>query len=608
MAAHGVGVGVLAGYAVLLGDVLGRHAHVVVVEDVPQAVVDHVVVDICFGHPHPVTVAALIQQERRPVHILDAASHDHVGVAKCYLLRRRDYGLKPRAAHPVQGHAWDLHGEAALYTDLATRVHALAHGEDVTDYNLVDLVALDPGAREDLFADRGPEFRSRRVLERTAESPYTRPEGCRDDYLADAVTEAHLFSFRLFHIRGYIKRQGPDLKARPPNTHSQCFTLRLLVGPALRLVQVALVVGEHGVEEVRVGVHRLLSQRPGGLPLLALLLDQVFRQGPVALGLGPQVVDNAVEEVLRQLGVELLGRDGTVRDGLVGFFQSIGEFLRRFVHLLLLLLVHDLTSSYSIYIRTKSYPISGHRNIIETKKERSGPAGPPQCFDSVGYALPGGLPRSLRSLLVVGEGRVSEVHVGVDGLLDERLVGVALVLGTLEELAHNVAVALGLVAKLLDGAVHHALREPDVALLETHRVIHNRLVGIPRTLSDPLNTPVGLLRSGHLYLLSRVLRELLATLFLVLQRPSRVQPEEVVHGVLVLLERLGPEVEVCPARVRDGVHPARRPTPRSLPTGLNDALFLHLPERPVQRSRIHRLEPEGRSPLHELVPVRVPLP
>src|SRR5215208_8398476 len=216
MAAHSVGVGVLAGDTVLLGDVLGRHAHVVVVEDVPQAVIDHVVVDICFGHPHPVTVAALIQQEGRPVHVLDAAGHDDVGVAQGYLLRSRDNGLKSRAAHPVQGHARDLHGEAALYTYLASRIHALARGEDVTDYHLVDLVALDPRAREDLFADRGPEFRRRRVLERTAESPYTRPEGRRDEYLANTVTvaEAHLFSFRLFSMRGYIKRQSPDHRAR----------------------------------------------------------------------------------------------------------------------------------------------------------------------------------------------------------------------------------------------------------------------------------------------------------------------------------------------------------------------------------------------------------
>src|SRR5215204_2990881 len=140
----------------------------------------------------------------------------------------------------------------------------------------------------------------------------------------------------------------------------------------------------------------------------------------------------------------------------------------------------------------------------------------PKNIDPDSYALPGGLPRGLQALIVVGEGCVSEIYVGVDGLLDESLVGVALVLGALEELAHNTAVALSLVAELLDGPVHHALREPDVPLLQAHRVIHNRLVGIPRTLSEPLYGPVGLLRSGHLYLLSRVRRELLATLFFVL--------------------------------------------------------------------------------------------
>src|SRR5215211_81503 len=44
--------------------------------------------------------------------------------------------------------------------------------------------------------------------------------------------------------------------------------------------------GEHGVEEVHVGVHRFLGEGLGSLLLLALLLDEVFRQSPVVLGLG----------------------------------------------------------------------------------------------------------------------------------------------------------------------------------------------------------------------------------------------------------------------------------------------------------------------------------
>src|SRR4029453_6046716 len=100
--------------------------------------------------------------------------------------------------------------------------------------------------------------RGRRVLERTAESPYTRPERRRDDYLADTVSvaEAHLFSFRLFSIRGYIKRQGPNHKARAFLHALRVVALRLLVGPALHLFQVAFETGEHGVEAPARVFHR----------------------------------------------------------------------------------------------------------------------------------------------------------------------------------------------------------------------------------------------------------------------------------------------------------------------------------------------------------------
>src|ERR687897_856181 len=139
VAPDGVGVGVLAGYAELLGHVLGRDAHVIVVEHVPEPIKDHVVLDLGRGHPHPVAVAALGHEERRPVHVLDAAGHDHVGVAQGYLLGRGDYGLQSRATHPVQRHAGDLDGQAALYAHLSARVHALARGQDVADYHLVYL-------------------------------------------------------------------------------------------------------------------------------------------------------------------------------------------------------------------------------------------------------------------------------------------------------------------------------------------------------------------------------------------------------------------------------------------------------------------------------------
>ena len=65
LVAAGVGVAVLPGDAVPLGDVLRGDAHVVVVERVPQAVVDHVINDLGVRHSHAVAVAALGQQEGR---------------------------------------------------------------------------------------------------------------------------------------------------------------------------------------------------------------------------------------------------------------------------------------------------------------------------------------------------------------------------------------------------------------------------------------------------------------------------------------------------------------------------------------------------------------
>src|SRR4028118_1277172 len=129
VAPHSAGGGLLAGDAVLLGDVLGRNTHVVVVEDVPEAVEDHVVVHVHLGHAHPVAVPRLVQKEGRPVHVLDAAGHDDVGVAEGDLLGGGDNGLEARAAHPVQGQARGRHREPGLHPDLAAGVHALAGGE-----------------------------------------------------------------------------------------------------------------------------------------------------------------------------------------------------------------------------------------------------------------------------------------------------------------------------------------------------------------------------------------------------------------------------------------------------------------------------------------------
>src|SRR5215212_6703643 len=136
------------------------------------------------------------------------------------------------------------------------------------------------------------------------------------------------------------QKRGSGLCKGPSLAGSTTILLPLLPGAPLSLIQAAPVVGEHRVQELRVGVHRLLGESLGGLLLLALLLDEVLSQSPVALGLGAQVVDDAVEEVLGELRVELLGRYGPVGEGLVGLLDRLGELLSRLVYLLLLSLIH----------------------------------------------------------------------------------------------------------------------------------------------------------------------------------------------------------------------------------------------------------------------------
>src|SRR5215210_7043780 len=146
-----------------------------------------------------------------------------------------------------------------------------------------------------------------------------------------------------FRGKEYIKRQGPEPGEVPglSGFHVKPF-FTLLPCALLGLVQATPVVREHRVEEVHVGVHRLLGEGLGSLLLLALLLDQVLRQSLIALSLAPEVVDHAVEEVLGQLGVELLRRNPTLGQRLIELLDRLGEPIGRLVYLLLLFLVHNL--------------------------------------------------------------------------------------------------------------------------------------------------------------------------------------------------------------------------------------------------------------------------
>src|SRR5215207_7215750 len=93
-----------------------------------------------------------------------------------------------------------------------------------------------------------------------------------------------------------------------------------------------------------------------------------------------------------------------------------------------------------------------------------------------------------------------------------------------------------------------------------------------------------------------------------MRRLAPIEVEEVVHALLVSLQRLNPDAQVGIARASDSVHPARRPVSGCLPARLDDAVLLHPPESLVQSPGVHRLESEHPRSTHELVAVGVPLP
>ncbi len=110
--------------AVLVHQVLGGDAHVVVVERVPQAVGDHAVDHL--GVAHAQAGARGGQDVRRQAHVLHAAGDDYLGIAAADGLGAQVQGLEAGAADLVQGQAWHGVGQAGEDRRLACRVLAAA--------------------------------------------------------------------------------------------------------------------------------------------------------------------------------------------------------------------------------------------------------------------------------------------------------------------------------------------------------------------------------------------------------------------------------------------------------------------------------------------------
>ncbi|MCY1416646.1 hypothetical protein D9M71_321620 [compost metagenome] len=152
----GEGVLLLAADAVLLHQVLGGDAHVVVVEGIPQAVVDHAVDHL--GVAHAQAGAGAGHDVGRQAHAFLAAGDDRLGVAAADRLGRQVQGLEAGAADLVDGHRRYADRQAGLDRGLARGVLAGACGKGLAEDHFVQLFRSEAGLFEQAADHRSAEI------------------------------------------------------------------------------------------------------------------------------------------------------------------------------------------------------------------------------------------------------------------------------------------------------------------------------------------------------------------------------------------------------------------------------------------------------------------
>jgi hypothetical protein len=145
VAFHGQLVLVFAGDAPFGGDVLGRHAHVDVVEGVVQRADHHV---HHLGVAHAGAPAGVQAGIGRAAHVLGAAANGHVGVAQQDGLAGVHDGLQARAAQAVDVEGGCAFAAAAVDGGHARQVHVFGLGVDhMAKHHVAHILAFDGHAR-----------------------------------------------------------------------------------------------------------------------------------------------------------------------------------------------------------------------------------------------------------------------------------------------------------------------------------------------------------------------------------------------------------------------------------------------------------------------------
>ena len=167
-----------AGDLVLPRDVLGGVAHVVAVEGVPQAVLDHGVDQFEAAH---LDAAAQILRVRGHAHGFLAAGDDDFGIAVEQRLIAQRHRAQAASAELVDPPGRAFHRDAGGDRGLAGRVLALRRGQDLAHDDFGDAAGLDAGPLQGGLDGDGAEIVGRRGGERAVETADRGTGGADDD-------------------------------------------------------------------------------------------------------------------------------------------------------------------------------------------------------------------------------------------------------------------------------------------------------------------------------------------------------------------------------------------------------------------------------------------
>lgn len=151
---------VFTGYAEFFSDVFGSDAHVIVIERIPQTILDHDIDEFAVAHTQtPTSFAA--GNKRSVGHAFHTAGNDDVVIASQDGLSSQFHTFQAGTADFIDSKSRNFNRQASFDGCLTSRVLAQSSLEDVTKNDFVNFFTRDISSFQGFLDDNCTEFRGR---------------------------------------------------------------------------------------------------------------------------------------------------------------------------------------------------------------------------------------------------------------------------------------------------------------------------------------------------------------------------------------------------------------------------------------------------------------